>query len=126
MCLLRTASLPFEKTSTDVAEVQRFYGAVLQLKPFPPHFFAFCPVNVGVSYQLDFLQTESLCGAGSTRRRLSRRFDPGVLTCKSSMGKASPNYWQKPSGYPYPKLRWGGTGIEDSAPPGGPFAPPPH
>ena len=47
---------PFEKTSTDVVDAQRLYAAVLKLKPFPAHVVLFCPVNVGVSYQLDFLR----------------------------------------------------------------------
>src|SRR5215469_14694118 len=47
---------PFEKTSTDVVEVQRLYAAVLKLKPFPADTITSCPVNIGVTYQLDFLR----------------------------------------------------------------------
>lgn len=113
---------PFEKTSTDVAEVQRFYSAVLQLKPFPPHFFAFCPVDVGVSYQLDFLRHGASavqavfaggCPGVSIQQRILQVVDEEGFT----------QLLAEALGVPESQVALGGTGILDSAPPGGPFAP---
>ena len=51
---------PFEVTTTGTAWVQSFYAAMLALKPYPPNWAAFCPLDAGVSYQLTFLRHETV------------------------------------------------------------------
>lgn len=51
---------PFEVTATGTAWVQSFYAAILALKPYPPNWVAFCPLDAGVSYQLTFLRHETV------------------------------------------------------------------
>ncbi|MGO8948827.1 MAG: hypothetical protein ACLQUY_14485 [Ktedonobacterales bacterium] len=115
---------PFEKTSTDVAEVQRFYGAVLQLKSFPPHFSAVCPVDVGVSYHLDFLRH----GAPAVQAVFAGGC-PGISIEKLNLQVVDyagfSQLLAEALGVPVSQDALAGSTIVDTAPPGGPFAPPP-
>ena len=112
---------PFEKTSTNVAEVQRLYAAVLKLKPFPPHVVLFCPVNVGVTYQLDFLRqgtfpAQAVYGGGCPGISFQRL----ILQIVDYTGFSQ--LLAEALGVLVSQVALAGTGIEDSAPPGGPFA----
>ena len=113
---------PFEKTSTDVVEVQRLYAAVLQLKPFPPHFAANCPIDVGVSYQLTFLRQGT-----SPVQAVYAGGCPGIsiqqLILQVVDWAGFSQLLAETLGVPVANVALAGTGIQDSAPPGGPFAP---
>ena len=113
---------PFEKTSTDVAEVQRFYAAVLQLKPFPPNFAENCPIDLGVSYQLDFLrQGTSPVQAVYTGGCPALSFQQLGLQVIDEEGFSQ--LLAEALGVPVSQVS---LGVVDTAPPGGPFAPPPN
>ena len=113
---------PFEKTSTDVVEVQRLYAAVLKLKPFASHITPSCPVNIGVTYQLDFLRqsaptVQAFYGGGcpgiSFQQRILQIVDWSAFS----------QLLAEALGVPASNIALAGIGIQDSAPPGGPFAP---
>jgi hypothetical protein len=113
---------PFEKTSTDVVEVQRLYAAVLQLKPFPPNVATNCPIDFGVSYHLDFLRQGTSpveaefaggCPAISFRQLGLQVVDEEGFS----------QLLAEALGVPVSQVS---LGVVDTAPPGGPFAPPPN
>jgi hypothetical protein len=113
---------PFEKTSTDVVEVQRLYAAVLKLKPFPADFHTSCPVDIGVTYQLDFLRqsaptAQAFYGGGCP----AISFQQHILQIVDWPGFS--DLLAEALGVPVSQVALAGTGVQDSAPPGGPFAP---
>jgi hypothetical protein len=113
---------PFEKTSTDGVEVQRVYAAVLKLKPFPADTITSCPVDIGVTYQLDFLRqsaptVQAFYGGGCPAISFQQR----ILQIVDWSGFSQ--VLAEALGVPVSSVALAGTGIQDSAPPGGPFAP---
>ena len=97
---------PFEKTSTDVAEVQRLYAAVLQLKPFPSNSTPYCPVNIGVTLSTSLSATGDVPGAGGIRRRVSRNFDPAAHPASRRLRRLLPFVGRNPGGTCSATLRW--------------------
>ncbi len=111
---------PFEKTSTDVAKVRRFYAAMLLLKPFPPHWAANCPIDVGVSYRLDFLRN-----GGLAVQAIFAGGCPGIAVQHVELQVVdSEGFTQLLAESLHVSASQVGLAPLDTAPPGGPFAPP--
>jgi hypothetical protein len=115
---------PFEKTSTDVVEVQRLYAAVLKLKPFPADTITSCPLDIGVTYELDFLRqgaptVPAFYGGGCPALEFQQQ--QRVLQIVDWTGFSQ--ILAEALGVPVSSVALAGPGIQDSAPPGGPFAP---
>jgi len=113
---------PFEKTSTHVVEVQRLYAAVVNLKPFPADSITSCPLDIGVSYELDFLrQSAPTVQAVYSGGCPAIYFEQQVLQIVDWPGFSQ--LLAAALGVPVSSVALAGPGIQDSAPPGGPFAP---